>query len=85
MKTVLRIIDKKGSEYIDLNKKYNVLPKKDDYITFNGNNYIVMYLDFDFDDEVVYIIIKLINNEYETSRKRRFRYAKKRNEPKRNF
>ena len=54
----LRIIDKKGSEYIDLNKKYNVLPKKDDYITFNGNNYIVMYLDFDFDDEVVYIIIK---------------------------
>ncbi len=58
MKTVLRIIDKKGSEYIDLNKKYNVLPKKDDYITFNGNNYIVMYLDFDFDDEVVYIIIK---------------------------
>ena len=58
MKTVLRIIDKKGSEYIDLKKKYNVLPKKDDYITFNGNNYIVMYLDFDFDDEVVYIIIK---------------------------
>ena len=58
MKTVLRIIDKKGSEYIDLNKKYKVLPKKDDYITFNGKNYIVMYLDFDFDDEVVYIIIK---------------------------
>ena len=58
MKTVLRIIDKKGSEYIDLNKKYNVLPKKDDYITFNGKNYIVIYLDFNFDDEVVYIIIK---------------------------
>lgn len=58
MKTVLRIIDKKGSVYIDLNKKYNVLPKKGDYITFNGNNYIVMYLDFDFNDEVVYIIIK---------------------------
>jgi len=57
MKTVLRVISKeKGSEYIDIPNPYNMTPRKGDNFVHQGKNYIVSYIEFDFDDNTLYII-----------------------------
>lgn len=57
MKTVLRIISKeRGSEYIDVPNPYNMTPRKDDHFVYMGVNYIVSYVEFDFDDNTLYIV-----------------------------
>ena len=58
MKTVLRIIDKKqGSFYHDIPNPYNMTPRKDDTITWEQQNYIVSYVEFDFDENTLYIVV----------------------------
>lgn len=56
MKTVLRIL-KQGSEYIDIPNPYNMVPSKGDYVVYNKESYVVSYLEFDFDDNTLYIVV----------------------------
>lgn len=56
MKTVLRLIEKGDSEYFDIPNPYNMIPRKDDNFVFKGRSYVVSYVEFDFDDDTVYIV-----------------------------
>jgi hypothetical protein len=56
MKTVLRIIGRKGSEFIDIPNPYNMTPRKDDNFVWEGGCYIVSWVEFDFDTNTLYII-----------------------------
>ena len=56
MKTVLRLITRQGSDYIDIQNTYNMIPRKDDNFVFKGHSYTVSYVEFDFDDNTVYIV-----------------------------
>lgn len=55
MKTVLRIINRESS-YFDLPNPYNMVPSKGDNVTFDGIMYVVSYLEFDYDNNTVYIV-----------------------------
>ena len=54
MKTVLR----EGREYINIVNNYDMTPRKGDNIVYNQQCYIVAYVEFDFDTDTVYIIVK---------------------------
>ena len=56
MKTVLRIISKEGNEYIDIPNPYNMTPRKDDHFVWKEQTYYVSYTEFDFDDNIIYIV-----------------------------
>ena len=56
MKTVLRLISKKGNEYFDVPNNYSMIPRKGDNFVFLKQCYTVSYLEFDFDNDTVYII-----------------------------
>jgi hypothetical protein len=52
MKTVLRL----NGKFIDVKNPNNMIPRKDDNFVFKGQSYIVSYVEFDFDDNTVYIV-----------------------------
>lgn len=56
MKTVLRVISRDGSEYIDIPNPYSMTPRKDDHFVWNGISYIVSWVEFDFDTNTLYIV-----------------------------
>lgn len=56
MKTVLRLIGKGDSEFVDIKNPNNMIPRKDDNFVFKGQSYVVSYVEFDFDDDTVYIV-----------------------------
>jgi hypothetical protein len=57
MKTVLRILSGiEGSEYFDIPNPYNMTPRKHDNFVWQGNSYVVSYVEFDFDTNTLYII-----------------------------
>jgi len=57
MKTVLRLLARKeGSGFIEIPNPYNMIPRKDDYIVWDGKSYIVGYVEFDFDSDTLYIV-----------------------------
>ena len=56
MKTVLRIIDRKGSEYIDIPNPYSMIPRKEDHYVWEAKSYIVSWVEFDFDNNTLYIV-----------------------------
>jgi hypothetical protein len=56
MKTVLRIIRKGTSEYIDIPNPYNMTPTKDDHFVWKEVSYIVTWVEFDFDSNTLYIV-----------------------------
>lgn len=60
MKTVLRIIDRKVSEYIDIPNPYNMIPTKDAHFVWETKSYIVSWVEFDFDNNTLYIVT--VNN-----------------------
>lgn len=56
MKTVLRVITREGSEYIDIYNPYNMTPRKDDHFVYQEKCYIVRWVEFDFDSGTLYIV-----------------------------
>ena len=52
MKTVLRL----NGKFVDIENPHNMIPRKDDNFVFEGQSYIVSYVEFDFDDNTVYIV-----------------------------
>ena len=55
MKLVLRVIGK-DSGWFDLPNPFNSIPSKGDHIVYNGQSYLVSYLEYDYDGEgTVYI------------------------------
>jgi len=56
MKTVLRLINREGSMYFDIPNPFNMTPRKDDRFCWQQKSYIVDYIEFDFDDNTLYII-----------------------------
>lgn len=56
MKTVLRVITREGSEYIDIPNPYNMTPRKDDHFVYLEKCYIVSWVEFDFDSGTLYIV-----------------------------
>lgn len=56
MKTVLRLINSLEGKFIDIENPYNMIPRKDDHFVYNKQPYIVSYVEFDFDDNTVYIV-----------------------------
>lgn len=56
MKTVLRVISKNGSEYIDISNPYNMMPRKGDNFVYKEQSYGVNWVEFDFDTDTLYIV-----------------------------
>ena len=58
MKKVLRIIrlDEK-TKWIDLPENFAYIPRKGDSIVLNQKIYIVMYVEYDFDNQTIYIVV----------------------------
>jgi hypothetical protein len=56
MKTVLRIVSREGSEYIDIPNPYNMTPRKDDHFVWKEESYMVSWVEFDFDTNTLYIV-----------------------------
>ena len=58
MKKVLRIIrlDEK-TKWIDLPETFAYIPSKGDSIVLNQKIYIVMYVEYDFDNQTIFIVV----------------------------
>ena len=58
MKKVLRIIrlDEK-TKWIDLPETFVYIPRKGDSIVLNQKIYIVMYVEYDFDNQTIFIVV----------------------------
>ena len=58
MKKVLRIIrlDEK-TKWSDLPETFAYIPRKGDSIVLNQKIYIVMYVEYDFDNQTIFIIV----------------------------
>ena len=58
MKKVLRIIrlDEK-TKWIDLPETFSYIPRKGDSIVLNQKIYIVMYVEYDFDNQTIFIVV----------------------------
>ncbi len=58
MKKVLRII-KAGekTKWIDLPETFAYIPRKGDSIVLNQKIYIVMYVEYDFDNQTIFIVV----------------------------
>ena len=58
MKKVLRII-KAGEKpkWIDLPKTFTYIPRKGDSIVLNQEIYTVMYVEYDFDNQTIFIVV----------------------------
>jgi hypothetical protein len=56
MKTVLRIVNRNGSEFIDIPNPYNMIPRKNDTFVWKEKSYTVSWVEFDFDENTLYIV-----------------------------
>jgi hypothetical protein len=56
MKTVLRIVNREVSEFIDIPNPYNMTPRKDDRFVWKETCHIVSWVEFDFDTNTLYIV-----------------------------
>jgi hypothetical protein len=56
MKTVLRLISREGDKFIDIPNPYNMIPRKDDNFVWKEKSYIVSWVEFDFDENTLYIV-----------------------------
>ena len=58
MKKVLRIVmlDEK-TKWIDLPETFAYIPRKGDSIVLNQKIYIVMYVEYDFDNQTIIIVV----------------------------
>lgn len=56
MKTILRIVRREGSEFIDIPNPYNMTPRKDDNFVWEEVSHIVSLVEFDFDTNTLYIV-----------------------------
>lgn len=58
MDIVIRIISNRGSEWVDVIRKMNFLPRENDTITYKENQYNVISVNFDFDNNTIYLTVK---------------------------
>lgn len=57
--TVLRVIGKaENTGYHVMDNTANFEPRKGDHLVFNEMCYIVLYVEFDFDKAVMYIVVE---------------------------
>ena len=56
MKTVLRIVNRNGSEFIDIPNPYNMIPRKNDTFVWKEKSYTISWVEFDFDENTLYIV-----------------------------
>ena len=47
-----------GFNFVDITRKMNYIPRRKDLITFKENQYKVISVDFDFDDDKIYITVE---------------------------
>ena len=58
MKKVLRILSiKGGNKWIDLPETFTYIPRKGDSIVLNQEIYTVMYVEYDFDNQTIFIVV----------------------------
>lgn len=58
MKTTLRIISRENrSRYKDIPNPFNMIPCEGDSLVWEGNSYGVNSIEYDYDDNTVYIIV----------------------------
>lgn len=58
-KTVLRIISKDGNTgYHDIDNVGNFEPRKYDHLVYKEQCYIVLYVEYDFDNNTMYIVVR---------------------------
>ena len=58
MKKVLRILSiKGGNEWINLPETITDIPRKGDSVVYNEDTYKVSYVEFDFDEQTVFIVV----------------------------
>ena len=58
MKKVLRIIRLDGkTKWIDLPETFTYIPRKGDSIVLNQEIYTVMYVEYDFDNQTIFIVV----------------------------
>lgn len=60
MKTVLRILDAEAGQkpIKEIHNPYNMIPSKGNYVTHNEEIFTVEWVEIDYDDNVVYIVVK---------------------------
>jgi hypothetical protein len=58
--TILRVLGDNGTKgsYRKINNIANFEPRKNDHLVINKVSYIVSYVEYDFDDEIMYIVAK---------------------------
>ena len=58
MKKVLRIIRLDGkTKWIDLPETFAYIPRKGESVVLNQEIYIVMYVEYDFDNQTIFIVV----------------------------
>lgn len=58
MKKVLRILSiEGGNKWIDLPETITDIPRKGDSVVYNEDTYKVSYVEFDFDEQTVFIVV----------------------------
>ena len=58
MKKVLRILSfRGGNKWIDLPETIADIPRKGDSVVYNEDTYKVSYVEFDFDEQTVFIVV----------------------------
>lgn len=57
--TVLRVVGKaENTGFHVLENVGNFEPRKNDHLVYNKQCYIVLYVEYDFDSSVMYIVVK---------------------------
>ena len=58
MKKVLRILSiRGGNKWVDLPETITDIPRKGDSVVYNEDTYRVSYVEFDFDEQTVFIVV----------------------------
>lgn len=58
MKKVLRILSTRGgNKWVDLPETIADIPRKGDSVVYNEDTYKVSYVEFDFDEQTVFIVV----------------------------
>ncbi|MFT6125843.1 MAG: hypothetical protein ACJAVA_000285 [Flavobacteriaceae bacterium] len=58
MNTILRIVSKsEKSGYNEIDNLANFQPRKGDHLVYKGDSYIVSFVEYDFDNATMYIVV----------------------------
>jgi len=56
--TILRVVGKNSKGFHKLYNVANFEPRKGDHIVWKKESYIVLYVEYDFDDAIMYIVVE---------------------------